>query len=119
MTKESLIGELFFLRDIAHLRHLCTSSYAEHVALQEFYESIVGLADDYVEIIQRKNTVDINVPTSYTSMVEGDGRLLIYFEAFKNQVKTVEHTFTRSENNIMDDIVSLIDKTTYKLNNLV
>jgi hypothetical protein len=117
--KSNIIGDLFFLRNLAHLRHLYTSSYAEHVALEEFYVSLLPLTDQLAEIMQKHNVGNIVIYSAYTDMIEDDNRLQIYFNAFKEKFEEVNFNLTRAENNIIDDILSLIDQTLYKLNNLV
>ena len=39
-------------RDLAHLAHWKTKSYAEHVALNKFYDSLLDLIDGFVEQYQ-------------------------------------------------------------------
>lgn len=52
---EHLISLLFFARDIAHREHLKTTSYAQHMALNGFYNSIVEDADTITEAYQGKH----------------------------------------------------------------
>ncbi len=40
-----LIATLLLARDITHREHLKTRSYAQHMALGDFYTGIVDLAD--------------------------------------------------------------------------
>lgn len=58
MTDPELGGELvvhlLYSRTRAHILHLTTNSYSEHVALQEYYEKIVDLADALAENMQGK-----------------------------------------------------------------
>jgi hypothetical protein len=42
---EQLMAILFLSRDLAHREHLRTKSYAQHKALQKFYEGIVEQAE--------------------------------------------------------------------------
>lgn len=54
-----LIALLFFAREVAHRDHLKADTYAKHVALGEFYEAIVGKADEIAEAYQgRKGLID-------------------------------------------------------------
>ena len=46
---------LFLARDVAHSVHLNTRSYSKHVALNVFYERIVGAADDFAEAYQGRH----------------------------------------------------------------
>jgi hypothetical protein len=65
--QENPIQVLFQLRDVAHAKHLNTTSYAEHEALNGFYTEILELADSFLETYQgvhgRINdtfTIDVN-----------------------------------------------------------
>lgn len=55
-TSNDLAGELvarcFQLRTEAHILHLGTSSYETHMILNELYDGIVPLADDFAEAYQ-------------------------------------------------------------------
>ena len=48
------VGTLMQSRNQAHIFHLQTSSYSQHIALQEYYEGIVDLIDSLVEAYQGK-----------------------------------------------------------------
>ncbi len=116
--KRSLIGSLFWLRDCAHLAHLSTSSYAVHKALEEFYTGLLPLIDEFAEIVQRFNLLDIDI-SGTNSRLTKDQRINICIEGVKQYILENEDAFTRAENNVLDDILSLMDVTLYKLNNLV
>jgi hypothetical protein len=47
-----MVGYMFMSRDFAHKAHLKTSSYAEHEALNGFYDAIVDFADGLAEVAQ-------------------------------------------------------------------
>ena len=46
---DKLLELVFKDADDAHIQHLASESYAEHVALGEFYESVRGSVDAIVE----------------------------------------------------------------------
>lgn len=46
---EIVLGQLFQSRDIMHLTHLATTSYAEHKALNKAYDGLLSLLDDLIE----------------------------------------------------------------------
>ena len=58
-----LVEKLFQSRDIMHLAHLKSNSYAAHVALGDYYDSVLGFADDLVETYQgcEGKLADINI----------------------------------------------------------
>ena len=49
MSCPNFIAQSFAVRTAAHLLHLSSSSYAQHVALGDFYEALAGLIDRYAE----------------------------------------------------------------------
>ena len=49
------LGLLFLARDVAHSVHLNTRSYSKHVALNIFYDRIIGAADDFAEAYQGRH----------------------------------------------------------------
>ena len=49
---EILVAKVFSTRGVAHLQHWNTPSYAQHVALGNFYESIIEDIDKIVECYQ-------------------------------------------------------------------
>ena len=55
MSCADFIGTLFLARDVTHSVHLNTRSYAKHVALNEFYDGIVDLADKFAEAYQGRH----------------------------------------------------------------
>lgn len=50
MNCAAFIARAFAVRTAAHLAHLSSQSYAEHVALDEFYSGLADLVDKYAEI---------------------------------------------------------------------
>jgi hypothetical protein len=59
---ENLIAHLFLARELAHRAHLRTRSYAEHIALGDFYASIVDHADAIAEAWQGKTGELLTIP---------------------------------------------------------
>ena len=52
-------------RTTAHIKHWLTGSRSDHLALQNFYEDIVPLIDDFVESYQGEYGKIVNFPTTY------------------------------------------------------
>ena len=61
-TAGEFVGMLFLARDIAHRIHLKTLSFAEHKTLNEFYEAIVPLADDFAQQYQGRYAIRLDIP---------------------------------------------------------
>jgi DNA-binding ferritin-like protein len=114
-----LIALLFFARDVAHREHLKTTSYAQHVALNEFYEAIVGNADSIAEAYQGRFGIIDDIPM-ITMDLTGDPaakleKILAAFE--KIRYTAVEKSDTTIQN-LIDEAVAQFLSTLYKLNNL-
>lgn len=61
LTCETIAGKLATFYEQAHLTHLQTSSYAEHMALGEFYECIAEFKDSVLEKIMGYKGMRIGV----------------------------------------------------------
>jgi hypothetical protein len=55
MKASEFVGMLFLARDVTHSVHLNTRSYSKHVALNIFYDRIIGAADDFAEAYQGRH----------------------------------------------------------------
>lgn len=114
-----LIAILFLSREIAHRDHLKTHSYAEHKALNEFYDEIVELADDLAELYQGRHGIIESIPilTAETTNKPADDLAKQLELVEKIRYTAVEKTDTAIQNKI-DEIVGLYLSTLYKLRNL-
>lgn len=112
-----IVGILFVSRDQAHREHLKTTSYAQHVALGDFYESVIDFADKFAEVYQGCHEI-LDVP--YIKPEKGS-----IDDVLEHHIATIEglkQSF-RSEHdsallNIIDEISALYSQTLYKLRNL-
>ena len=104
---------LFHAVTNAHIMHLQTRSYAQHKALQKFYEQIGDYADTFVESYQGKYGIIDNYPDEFDLMLDP----LPYLENLRGFVQdNKEHLPKDTElQNTVDDILNLIDSTVYKL----
>lgn len=116
MKCADFLGMLFLARDVAHSVHLNTRSYSKHVALNGFYEEIVGLADKFAEAYQGK--YGLIGPISLQS-AKKTGNILEFLEDQLNEIhedryKVVDKDCT-ALHNIIDEIEGLYMSTLYKL----
>jgi hypothetical protein len=97
----------------AHILHLQTRSYAEHKALQGFYEGIDSLVDSYVEAYQGKYGIVDDYPIEY----EAPTGAIEYLVTLNDYVAQARANMPQDSElqNIIDEIVALIDSTLYKL----
>ncbi len=115
------VGTLMQSRNQAHIFHLQTSSYAQHVALQEYYEGIVDLIDSLVEAYQGK----YDILTDYKMIgvladIEEDDNVLTYIEKIARYCELKREKLPQDGflNNIYDDIDTLLRTTQYKISKL-
>jgi hypothetical protein len=107
---------LFLARDVAHSTHLNTRSYAKHVALNEFYDGIIDLADKFAEAYQGK--YGLIGPISLMS-AKKTGNIVEFLEdqvedLMEMRYKVVDKECTPLQN-IIDEILGLYYSTLYKL----
>ena len=110
MAPNKFIGLLFHSRDTMHLAHLNTTSFAEHKALNGYYNSILDLTDKFTEVyFGRFKRLDIVIPESKVqSSVE-------HLKEMQSLVDGERGNYPSELQNIMDEMLSAINKTLYLL----
>lgn len=116
MKCSDFIGELFLARDVAHSVHLNTRSFSKHMALNTFYDEIVGLADGLAEAYQGRHgligPITLRSARKTTNIVEFLQDSLAEIE--KSRYETFDKDDTALQN-LVDGIVELYLSTLYKL----
>lgn len=108
----SLIARLFHARDTIHICHLKTTSYAQHKALDEFYNEILDLADGIAESIQGiYGLQEISIPQA---VIVDPISYLKEFYAFLQQDAYGMYQESWIKNQI-DEVSQLTASTLYKL----
>ena len=109
------VGLLMNSRTQAHAFHLTTSSFAEHKALQAYYEGIVPLFDAWAEAYMGKygrlRRVSLN-----KRFIKDPTKARAYFKSLLMRVKAIR--LPRGDSylkNIQDEITALIRSTLYML----
>lgn len=110
------VGVLFLSRTVAHQFHLATESYAQHVALNTFYDEIVDLADGIAEQWQGEYEELLTIPVLAAKDAKEP---LKYFKEtlswiMENRYKAFDKTDTSIQNDV-DNVVKLFRSTIYKL----
>lgn len=105
------LGKLLHSRNVAHLVHLSTTSFAKHKALDTYYNELLDLFDDLVETsfgsIGRQNII---VPEAKVEDIDN------HLQSLRGYIEGARNIFIGSHlQNIIDEIVSLIDHTVYLL----
>jgi len=114
-TVEQFFSAIMQSRDVAHIAHLQTTSYAQHVALDSYYKSIIEEVDSLIELHQGMfGIVKIVIPQSnFKEPVEYLESLAEYIERNKKELFPDSVCL-----NQIDAISHLIYTTLYKLKNL-
>ncbi len=113
-TPEEFFGKLLQSRDLTHLAHLKTKSYATHVALGNYYENLLEFTDKLIESYQGLyGLINISIPAS---TLEDPIKHLTSLHSYIDENKSLFKD--SSLVNQIDEIKTLIQSTLYKLKNL-
>ena len=99
----------------AHVLHLKSRSYAQHVALQEFYEGLRGFADTLAEVYQGKYGLIDSYPPRYSFEAEPltlVGKVAEWVESNREECCDEDD---KDLQNIIDELLAHCAKTAYKL----
>ena len=114
-----LVSHLMHSRTQAHVFHLQTKSFAEHMALQGYYDGIVALVDGLVESYQGKNGLIDKYTSFELNNYKSNKDTINYFNALQKNVDSlrddVDDTYIQNQ---IDTITELIHSTIYKLSYL-
>ncbi len=111
-----MVAMVLLARDIAHRAHWRTTSYAEHMALGAFYESVIPLIDQFVEQYQGAMSRRLDVPLADNEFEGEVDEILEQHRAWIEDNR--EAICPRNEtalHNVIDEIVGLYQKTNYLL----
>jgi hypothetical protein len=114
---EELIAKVFMARNNTHIAHWKTKSYAEHVALGDFYDESIDIIDKLVECYQGNFGIIGEIPKDD---LHHDGCV----KCLNDQVAWIAKGRSKiarnvaALENIVDELTGLYLKTLYKLENL-
>jgi DUF1680 family protein len=110
------VGMLFLARDVTHSVHLNTRSYSKHVALNIFYDRIIGAADDFAEAYQGRHgllgPITLQSAKKTTNVIEFLEDSLKQIEAGRYEVCDKSDS---SLQQLIDNIIEIYLRTIYKL----
>jgi len=110
------VGLLFLARDVTHSVHLNTRSYSKHVALNIFYDRIIGAADDFAETYQGRHgllgPITLQSAKKTTNVIDFLEDSLKQIEAGRYEVCDKTDT---SLQQLIDNIIEIYLRTLYKL----
>lgn len=118
MEINKFINRLFESREQAHVYHLQSEEYSKHIALEEYYEKIIKLIDELVEVYQGQ----YDIIEDYTLIKSNDidkTDVIKYFKELATFIQDNRGDVFKKEDthllSIVDDILIIVFKTTYKL----
>jgi hypothetical protein len=111
-----MICNILHSRNQAHVFHLQTKSFAEHKALNDYYDGVVALFDGIVESYQGKYGIIKNFKTFKIEQYRNNKKTISYFERLLDIIDenrdSVEDSFIQNQ---IDTVQELINSTVYKL----
>lgn len=120
-TMTVLIEHLLKIRDLAHKDHLVPTktegTFAQHKALEDFYTEILPLIDTLAETWQGtiEELIPLNV-NNQTGLEKADIETLKSVRTFCQQCSSQLDAASFSHiKNLLDEIVTVISQTIYKL----
>ena len=103
-------------RNQAHVFHLQTKSYAEHIALNVYYDAVVPLFDAIVESYQGKYGIMKNFKSFKIEQYKNGKKTISYFERLLDIIEenrdSVDDSFIQNQ---IDTVQELVNSTLYKL----
>lgn len=117
MKINDLVAHVFAIRNAAHLAHWATNSYAQHVALDDFYNSVIDKVDTIVEayqgyfgLIGKVEQIVFDVNDIATKIADEAQTIVSSRAEISNGNAAIE--------NLIDELTEVYFKTFYKLCNL-
>ena len=114
MAANKFVGMLMNSREQAHAFHLTTNSYAQHKALQNYYEGIVPLLDSWAEAYMGRYG-RLKKITRNKRFMSDSKKARPYFRSLIARIRLVKLPRDSYLKNIQDEIIGLIRSTIYML----
>lgn len=114
MAANRFVGMLMNSREQAHAFHITTNSYAQHKALQAYYEGIVPLLDSWAEAYMGKYGRLRRVSLNKRYMTDPK-KARLYFKTLIARIRLIKLPKDSYLKNIQDEIMALIRSTMYML----
>jgi hypothetical protein len=119
MNTNSVASEFFMVllhaATVAHILHLQTRSFAEHMALNTLYSELPELVDQLIEAYQGKYGLVMDYPPK--PPMPASTNCVAFVVGLNKYVddKRMDVSDDSEHQNLIDEIVQLLDSTTYKL----
>jgi hypothetical protein len=118
LTPKPTVGE-FFLKLLhaatnGHILHLQTKSYSEHKAMQKYYEELPDLVDRIIEEWQGAYQIIVEYPNTYEAPNSDALTEVTIIRDYLVANRDVIGQYTSLQNDV-DELMSLLDSTIYRL----
>ena len=111
-----MVCQMLHSQTQVHIFHLGTKSYAEHKALQKYYESVDDLTDGLLESYQGKYCLLTNYKSYKNQSYKNKNQVLKYFTGLLSMIEEKRDCCDDSYiQNQIDTVQELIYSTMYKL----
>lgn len=111
---DKLITRVFKARNAAHASHWTTKSFAQHEALGDFYEDVIGAVDKYVEAHQGTFGQMQKAPDQVPNVTEMLRDELVWLTENRPKISKGVPALE----NLLDELAAVYMKALYKLENL-
>jgi len=107
------VSALLHSSTVTHFMHWATDSYAQHVALGEYYSKIIDLTDQFTEAYMGRYEQIKKFPDEFHNAKDP----VKYLESMKNFVEEARKDLPQDSElqNLIDEIADLINTTLFKL----
>jgi hypothetical protein len=113
---EQLAARVFAARNIVHREHWKTKSYSQHMALGDFYEQVIGVIDEIIEVYQGRYGLIPAFTVADQKVASIETYLLneaIWIETNRSKFATCSGVLA-----LIDDLIAVYLRTNYKLTHL-
>lgn len=119
MKIEQFIETILHSRDQVHIWHLQTRSYAEHKALNGYYDDILSMFDNFVEAYLGRVPGRFSSKTMVFEFTDYESVTVInHFKDLKATIMVYKSSLPKEDadlSNMLDEILALLNKTLYLL----
>ena len=113
---KKIAEKILHSRTQIHIFHLQTKSYAEHKALNDYYDGVIGLFDGLVESYQGKHGIITNYQCDGFEDYSSGEQVIQYLEDLEDSIESLRKSVKESYiQNQIDTVEELINSTLYKL----
>jgi len=111
-----IVEKILHSRNQIHIFHLQTKSYAEHKALNDYYDEVLELFDSLVESYQGKHGIITNYKCDGFEDYSSGEQVIKYLQNLTNDIQKLREPIKETYlQNQIDTVDELIYSTLYKL----